>query len=189
MRKKNAIAKIGKDVVTYGDSAEENGRRVVSAKPRRVAGEGPSARGPPTLDHPLLTTAETAAILRIPKNTLEKWRVFGSGPRFTKLAHSCAISQATSPRISPSRRAPRRRRRCRRQHRAVSLRSRRPPAAEGAQNKLAGNEKAGHFAEGGVRPDRKPRSPPWKDGSTCGQIAYPTLHGKTGHRSPSSPSS
>lgn len=85
MRKKNAIAKIGKDVVTYGDSAEDNGRRVVSAKPRRVAGEGPSARGPPTLDHPLLTTAETAAILRIPKNTLEKWRVFGSGPRFTKL--------------------------------------------------------------------------------------------------------
>jgi|SoimicmetaTmtLAA_FD_contig_31_18479592_length_424_multi_3_in_0_out_0_1 hypothetical protein len=85
MRKKNTVAKLGKEVVTYGDSAEDNKRRVVATKPRRVAGDGPSARGPPTPLDPLLTTAETAAILRIPKNTLEKWRVFGSGPKFTKV--------------------------------------------------------------------------------------------------------
>ena len=84
MRKKNTVAKVKADVVTYGGN-EDDGRRIVTAKPRRVAGEGrPSARGPPTLD-PLLTTAETAAILQIPKNTLEKWRVCGSGPRFTKI--------------------------------------------------------------------------------------------------------
>jgi hypothetical protein len=84
MRKKNTVAKVGKDVVTFGDSADDNGRQIGSAKPRRVVGEGPSARGPPTVDR-LLTTAETADILRVPPNTLEKWRVFGAGPRFIKV--------------------------------------------------------------------------------------------------------
>jgi predicted site-specific integrase-resolvase len=43
-----------------------------------------TAKTDKTVDR-LLTTAETADILRIPTNTLEKWRVSGSGPRFTKV--------------------------------------------------------------------------------------------------------
>jgi helix-turn-helix protein len=84
MPKKNAITKVGKAVVTYGDSVDDTGRQIVSARPRRVVGDGSSARGPPTVDR-LLTTVETADLLRIPPNTLEKWRTCGAGPRFVKV--------------------------------------------------------------------------------------------------------
>jgi len=36
------------------------------------------------MKHKLLTTAEVAARLRVKKNTLDKWRLRGRGPRFLK---------------------------------------------------------------------------------------------------------
>jgi hypothetical protein len=36
------------------------------------------------MKHKLLTTAEVAARLRLKKNTLDKWRLRGRGPRFLK---------------------------------------------------------------------------------------------------------
>jgi hypothetical protein len=44
-KKKNTVAKIGKDVVTFSDSSEE--RRLSLSEPSVNAGHGPSARGPP----------------------------------------------------------------------------------------------------------------------------------------------
>ncbi len=76
MRKKNTAAKIGKRVVTFGDGGDP--RPVMSAKPRHVASKGPS------VDH-LLTPEETAEFLRCSVSSLNKWRVYGGGPRFVRV--------------------------------------------------------------------------------------------------------
>jgi hypothetical protein len=48
-------------------------------KRKRKKSQRPKLVAPP---EQLLTTAEAAAVLRLAKNTLDKMRVYGSGPRF-----------------------------------------------------------------------------------------------------------
>ena len=48
----------------------------------------------------LLTTEEVAALLRVKKNTIEKWRLRGRGPRFLKFG-----SEGASGRVRYTREA------------------------------------------------------------------------------------
>jgi predicted DNA-binding transcriptional regulator AlpA len=82
MRKRNTIRKVGKNVVTFDDSG--TGVPVSSSEPRTKPGHGPSARGPP-LGEKLLTVQEVAALLHCSVSALNKWRIFGRGPRFIKV--------------------------------------------------------------------------------------------------------
>jgi hypothetical protein len=50
-------------------------------KRKRKKSQRPKLVAPP---EQLLTTTETAAILRVAKNTLDKMRVYGGGPPFIK---------------------------------------------------------------------------------------------------------
>jgi hypothetical protein len=83
MRKKNTVAKVGKQAVTFGDD-DSGPLPIKSAKPRHVASKGPSARGPPFVEH-LLTPEETAEFLRCSVSSLNKRRVYGGGPRFVRV--------------------------------------------------------------------------------------------------------
>jgi hypothetical protein len=47
--------------------------------------------GPPSLDR-LLTTEQTAEVFGITQNTLEKWRVFGRGPKFVRVGRRIRYS-------------------------------------------------------------------------------------------------
>jgi hypothetical protein len=82
MRKKNTIRKIGKHVVTFDD--EGAAVPVASSELKAKPGQGPSARGPP-LGEKLLTVQEVAALLHCSVSALNKWRIFGRGPRFVKV--------------------------------------------------------------------------------------------------------
>jgi predicted DNA-binding transcriptional regulator AlpA len=42
----------------------------------------------------LLTTPEVAAILRLPKKTLENWRLKGTGPRYLRLGKHVLYDRA-----------------------------------------------------------------------------------------------
>jgi excisionase family DNA binding protein len=88
-KKKNTVAKEGFDVVTYSQGG--GAQRVAASAPRPVAGEGPSARGPPS---ELLTTEEAAAVLRCSESSLNKWRVTGNGPRFVRVGSRVRYSRA-----------------------------------------------------------------------------------------------
>jgi Helix-turn-helix domain len=83
-RKKNIVAKIGKQAVSFAGDGENSARRLITSKPRHAEpGAGASARGPPSglLDQ-LLTVQEVAALLRCSVSSLNKWRLTGIGPRF-----------------------------------------------------------------------------------------------------------
>jgi hypothetical protein len=83
MRKRNTTRKVGKSVVTFGDSG--TGIPVSSSgEPHTKPGRGLSARGPP-LGEKLLTVQEVAALLHCSVSALNKWRIFGRGPRFIKV--------------------------------------------------------------------------------------------------------
>ena len=81
-KKKNAIAKVGRHVVTF--TTEGGAQRFAAFEPRLVAGDGPSPRGPPGLDQ-LLTVEETAELLRCSASSLNKWRLLGRGPSFVRV--------------------------------------------------------------------------------------------------------
>jgi predicted DNA-binding transcriptional regulator AlpA len=62
--KRNAIAKIGKHVLTFGgDDAQPQGTR----------------------PDQLLTVQDAARVLQISVSSLNKWRVAGTGPRFCRV--------------------------------------------------------------------------------------------------------
>jgi hypothetical protein len=66
MSKRNAIAKIGKHVVTF-------------------AGDGSSQ---------LLTVGDVAALLNVSKSRLNKWRLSGDGPPYIKIGWTVRYSAA-----------------------------------------------------------------------------------------------
>jgi hypothetical protein len=70
--KKNTAVKIKKAVATFDGRAGDNGQILPPPVPRHG-------------EDSLLTAVETADILRVPENTLAKWRCLGSGPRFIKV--------------------------------------------------------------------------------------------------------
>jgi predicted DNA-binding transcriptional regulator AlpA len=80
MRRRNTVRKIKNQVVTCG----EDGTPVPlqSTKPDSKAGHSPLPRGPPD---PLLTTQEVAKFLQVSVSALNKWRLFGTGPKFIKV--------------------------------------------------------------------------------------------------------
>jgi hypothetical protein len=84
MSKRNTVAKVGKRAVTFAGDDGGDPRPIKSAKPRHVASKGPSARGPPS-DERLLTPKETAEFLRCSVSSLNKWRIYGGGPRFVRV--------------------------------------------------------------------------------------------------------
>jgi hypothetical protein len=61
--KKNTIAKVGYEVVSF------------------------PGRGSPNSIEPLLTTQEVAALLRCSASSLNKWRLTGRGPPFVYVGH------------------------------------------------------------------------------------------------------
>src|SRR5262245_7378823 len=75
--RKNAIAKVGKRVVSYSDCEAVD---LSPGEPPSAPGRGPSARGPPI--DPLLTVGEVAEWLRCSVSSLNKWRLSGNGPHF-----------------------------------------------------------------------------------------------------------
>jgi hypothetical protein len=83
--KQNAIAKIGKDVVTFGADPE----RDLPGKRGHATGDIPPLFDPltghPATGPPLLTVQEVAAVLRCSTSSLNKWRLLGLGPRFVRV--------------------------------------------------------------------------------------------------------
>jgi predicted DNA-binding transcriptional regulator AlpA len=84
-KKKNAIAKIRKHVVSF---AEGDAHRLTASTPRNSArGEVRYAHDPPNSGplEELLTVKEVAAALRCSASCLNKWRVAGAGPKFVRV--------------------------------------------------------------------------------------------------------
>ena len=88
--KRNAILKVGKEVVTFaGDRVCRAIGELGQGHSKQVGSLGP--RGPPVLlscdegIDPLLTVCETAEILRCSVHSLNKWRLTGNGPRFVRV--------------------------------------------------------------------------------------------------------
>jgi Helix-turn-helix domain len=80
MAKHNTIFKRGKTVITAGGDSTQT--QLAAAAPK-ASGEGTaSARGPPDA---LLTPQETADVLRCSVSSLNKWRISGGGPLFTRI--------------------------------------------------------------------------------------------------------
>jgi hypothetical protein len=81
--KKNAVAKIGKAAVSFGD----DGRAVALGdnRARTRAAANIRIRGPPDPLEPLFTVNEAAAILRCSASSLNKWRLTGQGPPFVRV--------------------------------------------------------------------------------------------------------
>jgi hypothetical protein len=77
--KRNSIAKVGYDVVSFSDTGEPSvDRPEIRDLLRFLAGR-------PAIGPPLLTVHETAAILRCSVSCLNKWRSLGQGPVFVRV--------------------------------------------------------------------------------------------------------
>jgi len=77
--KKNTIAKVGFDIVSFSDAGLD-----------LLTAEGNASPHPPTArarGSPLLTVQEVAALLRCSVSSLNKWRLTGQGPRFVYVGH------------------------------------------------------------------------------------------------------
>jgi hypothetical protein len=80
-KKKNTIAKIGVDVVSFAGRGTST---LIEQHHQKLLDEllaGHPATGPPAL----LTTPETAVLLRCSVSILNKWRLSGAGPVFVKV--------------------------------------------------------------------------------------------------------
>jgi hypothetical protein len=78
MSKKNTIAKVGGDVVTFSDNGE------VSTLTEQINPIDFLNR-PPATGPPLMTVQEVAAILRCSVSSLNKWRLTGLGPKYVRV--------------------------------------------------------------------------------------------------------
>lgn len=88
MGKSNTVFKRGKHTVTVGDDGEPV--PIGRSQPPQPSGPANYARGPPSL----LTVEETAAILRVSRSSLNKWRVAGTGPVFVRVCGRIRYSAA-----------------------------------------------------------------------------------------------
>jgi excisionase family DNA binding protein len=91
MRKgrKNSIAKIGYDVVSFAEPITRDNApltesaSIIAERQQQLLDllAGRPIRGPPAL----LTTEEVAELLRLSVSILNKWRLAGRGPQFVKV--------------------------------------------------------------------------------------------------------
>jgi hypothetical protein len=88
--KKNTVCKVKKHVLSFAGDASDH---KLSDDPNKESAHDRAhlPRGPPSLDR-LLSTEETANVFGVTPNTLEKWRVFGRGPKFIRVGRRIRYS-------------------------------------------------------------------------------------------------